>query len=209
MLKPGLKNKYMRILHCINNYVHFCWPLSQLVDLTEILTSYKGFQTKDVEEAGRGLGKILSSGLPLPVSKTLFRKFGRLTSKQVEEMKKPVTDKEISLKEAIESALKENDRIKTLALAGRLIGNLSVEQVMADYGRFFDKQVLDSFRGAVPGKGGDQKGKDLEEYCESLVLAEDSSSVEPKIEVQVVEPGFAVKGSVQVAVMTGDSPKES
>ena len=117
----------------------------------------------------------------MPVSKTLFRKLGRLTSKQLEEMKKPVTEKDISLKEATEHAMKENDRVKTLALAGRLLGNLSLEQVMSEYSRSFDKQVLDSFRGAISGVGGNQKGKALEDYCKSLVLAEDSSSVEPKI----------------------------
>ena len=72
----------------------FYWPLSQLVDLTNILNNYKDFKTKDVEESGRGFSKVMSSGLPMPVSKTLFRKFGRLTSSQVEEMKKPVIETE-------------------------------------------------------------------------------------------------------------------
>ena len=187
----------------------FFWPLSQLVDLTNILNNYKDFKTKDVEESGRGFSKVMSSGLPMPVSKTLFRKFGRLSSSQVEEMKKPVNDKEISLKEAVENAMKENDRIKTLSLAGRLLGNLSTEQVMSDYSRFFEMNVLDSYRGAIAGVGGNQRGKDLEDYCQSLLMSDDISLVEPKVEIQIVSSGFTVKGSVQVAVLTGDSPKQS
>ena len=173
-----------------------------------MLRAYKTFNTKDVEEKGSRLGSVLSSGQPLPVNKQFFKKIGRLTGEQVENMKVSVMKKEISLTQAVENAMKSNDREKTLSLVSQKLGNITSDEVVRLYSDSFNTQVLDSFRGAVLGRKGNKIGKDLEDYCDQVLLG-GKNKPEPKIEVKIVNEGIIVDGKIDVAVITCESPELS
>ena len=192
----------------MSNCIIFCWSPSNLEDLAEMLRAYKTFNTKDVEEKGSRLGSVLSSGQSLPVNKQFFKKIGRLTGEQVENMKVSVMKKEISLTQAVENAMKSNDREKTLSLASQKLGNITSDEVLRLYGDSFNNQVLDSFRGAVLGRKENKIGKDLGEYCDQLLLGGENKP-EPKVEVKVVNNGIIVDGKIDVAVITCESPEKS
>ena len=195
-------------LNHISNCIIFSWSPSNLEDLAEMLRAYKTFNTKDVEEKGSRLGSVLSSGQPLPVNKQFFKKIGRLTGEQVENMKVSVMKKEISLTQAVENAMKSNDREKTLSLVSQKLGNITSDKVFRLYSDSFNTQVLDSFRGAVLDRKGNKIGKDLEDYCDQVLLG-GKNKPEPKIEVKIVNEGIIVDGKIDVAVITCESPELS
>ena len=187
------------------------WQHDDLENLAGLLQAYKNFKTKDLEEKSRQFGSLLASGQSLPISKQFFRKLGRLTGEQVKEMKEPVLEKVLSLSEAVENAMKENDRQKTLSLAAQKLGNITTQAVIRDYEEFFTDQILDSYRGCVVGTKSNQIGRDLEDYCDKIMLrvGESSPIPEPKVELMLVEQGLTVIGKIDVAVITGNNPEQS
>ena len=176
-----------------------------LTSLTEMLKAFQGFRTKDVEEPGRYFGKQMAQGLPMEVNLTLFRKIARLKPEQVQKMEQPVMDRVISLKEALALCDLENSRIKTLVLAGQLLGNWSPEEVMRQYPDSFPDHTLDAFRKAQVAPKGNQLGLDLEEYCQKLTKSKNLSEVEPKVKISP-PTNIKLPQKVDVVVITADSP---
>ena len=179
------------------------------MDLSEMIQAFKSFNTKDVEEKGNRLGRVLTSGQPLPINKLLFRKIGRLTGQQAGAMKAAVLGKQISFSEAVENKMKEHDRHKTIILAAQVLGNIPTDEVLRVHGDKFPNNVLDSFRGAVLGKKRNLTGQQLEEYCDQMLVGRHNTS-EPKVEVNIVEEdGITTKGAIDVAVITCNKPETS
>ena len=185
------------------------WNQEDLENLTVLLQAYKSFKTKDLEEKGSRFGSVLASGQSMPINKQFFKKIGRLTGEQVKEMKEAVLTKVVSLREAVEYAMKESDRQKTMSMAAQKLGNITTQELIREYKEFFTDQVLDSFRGSVFGKKSNQVGRDLEDYCDKILLNDSSARPEPKVEVKLVEQGLTTLEQIDVAVITGNKPKES
>ena len=185
------------------------WNHEDLENLTVLLQAYKSFKTKDLEEKGSRFGSVLASGQSMPINKQFFKKIGRLTGEQVKEMKEPVLTKVVSLQVAVEYAMKESDRQKTMSMAAQKLGNITTHELIREYKEFFTDQVLDSFRGSVFGKKSNQVGRDLEDYCDKILLNDSSARPEQKVEVKLVEKGLTTLEQIDVAVITGNKPKES
>ena len=103
---------------------------------------------------------------------------------------------------------------KTLILAAQQLGNMSTEEVMSVFGNQFTSNVLDSFRGAIIVKKNslksNQRGRDLDEYCNKLLISADFRKVEPKVDISIVEGnGPNISEKVDVAVFTAPSPDEA
>lgn len=161
------------------------WPRQSITELADIVRQYISFKTLDVREQKRGLSQILSKGRPLPMSKTLFRKMGKLSSLKVSNLKVSVMKNLISLDKGVDLCLKEQEREKTATLIAEILKE-TPEIVSKEYGDYFSNDVLDSYNGAIYRKSGrgilssNEKGVDLNRYCEDIVLSSQLNA-EPKV----------------------------
>ena len=148
---------------------------------------------------------FVSTGLPLPIKKDLFRKIGRLSEGAALAIKTQVLERKVSLKEAVEHCLQVQEREKTLTCAAELLGNCTTAEVLASWGEVFTDKVLDSFAGA--NRNGNRRGKDLEEFCEKLLLSNEDN-LQPKVTIEDIERKTITIGKIDTVVMTIDEMGE-
>ena len=154
------------------------WPDNALRSLVLVLINYEKYNTQDAYEQKRKAS--MKSGMPLKITKSMFKLIGTCNSQYFEDNVCSVLDNKISLKSLLNSSKKslEIEKVNTSLL------EISKYQTMValdvQYPEKFTPEVLEKYAGAeVSGRKRNVQGALLQSYFKSVVEKNDKSETLP------------------------------
>ena len=154
------------------------WPDEALGGLVSVLIKYEKYSTLDAyEQKSKG---SMKSGMPLKVSKAMFRMIGKSSPQYIVENFDSVLQNKISLKTMLEGSQKFLSQEKTNTSLLQLSKFQDVEALDRQFPGKFTHAILEKYAGAqLSGKNKNVQGSLLESYYKSVTGVSGNGDVEP------------------------------
>ena len=169
------------------------WPYSAVEHLVAALVKYEKYGTQDAyEQKSKG---SMKSGMPLKVTKAMFRLIGKCSPDYFEDNVENVLTNKISLKTLLDGANKFCSMEKTSTSLLQICKYKEIGALNLQFPGKFTPDVLEKYAGAqVVGKNKNVQGALLESYYKSVV--EKKGDEKEPIKVEAYESILEVGGDM-------------